>query len=480
MRPAVRGPAVRRRVVAAVLALALPACTFGVRRGEPPRRTRSPGATVSVPPCRPAYAPPDPDRPRVTVTFDVDPSYARVTGTQRVVFTPDRPVTEVVFRLWLNGPAAAEDGGRIDVTRASLPMTFEPAGAEVGTQGTLLRLALPAESPAGRAVTVDLDFTMTLPRADVDRWGHTALTAWWASAHPMLAWVRGAGWDETPAVAMLGETAANETAVYDVTVVAPFGDEVLSIGIPAEPVATAEGKRRWRFRNPVARDVAVSVGTFAQRDTEMNGVPVRLAVSDEIATGAAADRVLDRAETLTRESMAAFTGLFGPFPYPSLSVVAIRSIASAGVEYPGLIWLGSRRYDVVVPHEVAHEWFYGLVGNDQGDHPWLDESFASYAEALVNEASGEEFLDLATTRGAVGQPMSYWQRHRGDYGRVVYGKGAGALLLAREEAGRDAFDRLLRCFVRENAHRVASPADVEAAFAPAPVVLDILRDAGAL
>ena len=470
----------RQRVVAAALALALPACTFGVRRGDPPRRTRSPGATVSVPPCRASYAPPDPKRPRVTVSFDVDASYTTVTGTERVVFTPDRPVTELVFRLWLNGPGAADDGGRIEVTRASLPMRFEPAGAAAGTPGTLLRLALPAESPAGKAVTADLDFTITLPRASIDRWGRTAQTAWWASAHPMLAWVRGAGWDETPAVGMLGETAANETAVHDVTVVAPFSDDVLSIGIPAEPVATAEGKRRWRFRNPVARDVAISVGTFARRDVEMGGVPVRLAVSDEVATGPAADRVLDRAQALTAESMRTFTRLFGPFPYPSLSVVAIRAIASAGVEYPGLIWLGSRRYDVVVPHEVAHEWFYGLVGNDQGDDPWLDESFASYAEALVNEASGEEYVDLADERGAVGRPMAYWQEHRDDYGRIVYGKGAAALLLAREEAGRDAFDRLLRCYVRENAHRVVSPADVEAAFAPAPVVLDILRDAGAL
>ena len=475
--------ATARRAAAVLTALALaatPACTVGVRRnaGRPTPRPAAP--SVSVPACRTTYAAPDPKRPSVTLTFDVAESYTTVHGTERVSFTPDRPVTEVVFRLWLNGPAPVGNGGRIEVTSASLPMTFDAAGAGPGTQGTLLRLALPAESPAGRRITVDLGFTMTLPRADIDRWGRTGATAWWASAHPMLAWVRGEGWDTTPAVGLLGETAANETATYDVTVEAPFGDTVLSIGLPGEPGATAAGKQRWRFRNPTARDVAVSVGPFTTRRADVGGVPVLYAVSDELASGADAQRYLSVAQELTEESMRAFTELFGPFPYPSLTVVALDPIESAGVEYPGLIWLGSRRYGVVVPHEVAHEWFYGLVGNDQGDDPWLDEAFASYAEALVNDDSAEEFVDALDSGGAVGSPMSYWDDHPRDYGRVVYAKGAAALLTARAEVGEAAFDALLRCFVNEHAHRIATPDDVREAFAPAPRVLEILQDAGAL
>ena len=466
--------------LAVALAVALPACTVGVRRSDPPPRTKQPGPAVSVPPCRTTYAAPDPRRPRVTLTFEVDASHARVTGTETVVFTPDRPVRELVFRLWPNGPAPVSRGGRLEVTSASLPMAFEQAGAGPGTQGTLLRLALPAESPAGRPVRARLAFTLTLPRADVDRWGHTAETAWWASAHPMLAWVRGVGWDTTPAVGLLGETAVSETAVHDVTVVAPFSDTVLGIALPGEPVATAEGKRRWRFRNPVSRDVAISVGPFVTTRRTVAGVPVLYAVSDAVAGGLSPARVVEPVHRWTRDSLIDFTRRFGPFPYPALTVVALGPIGGAGVEYPGLIFVGSRRYDVVVPHEVAHEWFYGLVGNDQGDDPWLDESFASYAEALVNPTSAGRFVDLVRSRGAVGLPMAHWDDHRDDYGRVVYGKGAGALLVARGEVGEGAFDALLRCFVNEHAHRVVTPEDVRAAFAPAPVVVDVLRDAGAL
>jgi hypothetical protein len=469
-----------RRALAAVLLVAAPACTVGVRRDARESRTPRPVVSISVPPCRPAYAPPDPKRPRIALTFDVDDSHGRVTGTERVQFTPDRPITELVFRLWANGPVPVRNGGRIEVTNASLPMSFESAGGAEGTQGTLLRLALPAALPAGSFVVADLEFTLTLPRAAVDRWGHTARTAWWASAHPMLAWVRGSGWQTTPAIGMLAETAATETAAYDVTVVAPAGDSVLVLETEDLPVATAEGKRRWHFVHDAARDVAVSVGPFQVRREVMSGVPVAVAVSDELASGTGAERVFGPVTTLVRDSLREFRARFGPFPYPSFTVVALEPIRGAGVEYPGLVWVGSRRYDVVVPHEVAHEWFYGLVGNDQGNHPWLDESFASYGEALVDEASADRFVGLVDSDGEVGRPMSYWDRHRDDYGRVVYAKGAGALLTARAATGAAAFDALLRCFIRENAHRVATPEDVRRAFAPSPRAVEILRAVGAL
>ena len=39
--------------------------------------------------------------------------------------------------------------------------------------------------------------------------------------------------------------------------------------------------------------------------------------------------------------------------------------------------------EIVVAHEVAHQWWYSLVGNDQIDEPWLDEAFAQFTTALV-------------------------------------------------------------------------------------------------
>src|SRR3954454_19494729 len=116
-----------RRLVALAMLVALPACTVGVRRGaEPSPTAHAKTPDESVRHCAGAQRVADPKRPVIRLTFAVDDAHATVTGTEHVTFTPDLPVTDVVSRLWLNGPESK--GGRVDVTRASLPMRTEPAG----------------------------------------------------------------------------------------------------------------------------------------------------------------------------------------------------------------------------------------------------------------------------------------------------------------------------------------------------------------
>ncbi|MFI6675440.1 hypothetical protein [Kribbella sp. NPDC050469] len=48
-----------------------------------------------------------------------------------------------------------------------------------------------------------------------------------------------------------------------------------------------------------------------------------------------------------------------------------------GMEYPGFVLLNVAGSPVV--HEVAHQWWYGIIGNNEYADPWLDEAFATYA-----------------------------------------------------------------------------------------------------
>ena len=70
--------------------------------GPPPRPPPPPGSQGPRRPARRRYAQPDPNRPRITLSFDLADDLATVKGTEKVVFTPDRPVSEVVFRLTAN------------------------------------------------------------------------------------------------------------------------------------------------------------------------------------------------------------------------------------------------------------------------------------------------------------------------------------------------------------------------------------------
>lgn len=90
-----------------------------------------------------------------------------VQGREQVRSSPDRPVTELVFRLTANTPPTVKQGNGIRVTSATAdhgarPVRYERAGAAAGTQGGLLRIPFGAAIPAGTTVSADLRFTVTL------------------------------------------------------------------------------------------------------------------------------------------------------------------------------------------------------------------------------------------------------------------------------------------------------------------------------
>lgn len=75
---------------------------------------------------------------------------------------------------------------------------------------------------------------------------------------------------------------------------------------------------------------------------------------------------------------------FGAYPYKNLSI--IDGHFSGGMEYPQLVIIGmdedpfTRLFEVVLIHEIGHQWFYGLLGSNEIEEAWLDEGFTTYTE----------------------------------------------------------------------------------------------------
>jgi peptidase M1-like protein len=464
------------RIAAAVLVVAVVAsCTAGLATGAAPS-----GYPDTL------WA----QRPVVRLAFDVADDLRSVTGRESVQFTPDAPVCEMVFRAHPNDPTLASSGSSLTLTSAAVDdqpvvVQTEPAGAPAGAPGTLLQLPLPRCLQAGDSVRADLAFTVGLGRDADERIGSSpdTDTAWLGSAFPLLSWVRGGGWTRDPAVGMNGETAVSEEfRLAELTVTAPAAHEVVGVGVasPSSPGPRPDTTTH-RFSADAVRDVSVSVGRYDIRERDVNGVRVHLA-TPSAGTRAApslwADQLATAVDTLGRH--------FGPFPYADLWV-SIAPGLSDGVEFPGALQLGDVTKDdlqALVAHEVAHQWFYSLVGDNQAEHPWLDESLATVGEALAGGDADyyRNYRVPDDVAGHMGEPMSYWASHGGfrRYGEGVYNQGASVLLRARDQVGPDPFDAALRGYIGTNAHRVATPADFARAFADHPEVLDALRQAGAL
>jgi len=468
----------RRAGLAAAAALVLTGCTsFADTVATPTPHAAPATASPSKAPvgaCPAQRARPDPRRPVVDLDFRLEDDRSTVTGTEKVAFTPDRRVDELVFRLVPNGPDSAPDGNHlvVDAVRGDdvAQGGYQQAGA--ADPGGLYVVTLGHALAAGRSTKVELDFTLTLGGRDFDRFGTDQGVSWWASGAPLLAWEPGLGWAEDPFVALSGETATSPVMDTSVSVSAPADLTVLMTGTRANPSAAQDGRRTWTSTEKVARDVGVAAGQFttAQATTPAGvGVTVGVLPGAQLPAPELAQRTVD--------AITALAAHVGPFPYRSLTVALLPDYGG-GIEYPSMIFEATPDPQVLV-HEVAHMWFYGMIGNSQFRDPWLDEAFASWAETVVDGGQGLVDRRALSLDGAVGGSMADYGNDR-DYFTLVYDKGGAALLAARDAAGPSAFDAAIRCYVDASAWSIATPDDVGAALAGLPAALTPLMQAGAL
>ncbi len=156
------------------------------------------------------------------------------------------------------------------------------------------------------------------------------------------------------------------------------------------------------------------------------------------------------------DALTLYSRLFGPYPYQELDVVETPARAG-GIEYPTLVVISDRLYtghprlEWVVAHEVAHQWWYGMVGSDQVDEPWLDEALTQYTTLLYHEflygpdtAAGilkDDFqanYDRLVKEGndmPAGLPVAAYPRDL--YSPVVYRKGRSIFTPCGAGGGRE-------------------------------------------
>jgi hypothetical protein len=336
---------------------------------------------------------------------------------------------------------------------------------------------------AGESIEVTLDFHFTLGPDVAERMGRSDHIAWFATAYPLLAWQRDRGWATNPVVRQFGEMVSSEEfRLRSLDVVVPESYEVLGTG---QSVGRRPGPRPGtaieRFRAESVRDVAVTIGELDVVSRDSDGVHIHVGAPVTGTSMSLEDWVSDQADAIT-----ALEEFLGDFPYPDLWVSVLPN-GPSGIEFPGAIQYadvvaGAPYAENLIVHETAHMWFYGLVGNNQGTDPWMDESWATYAEVRVAGPPPLEVPIPEAVEDHVGESMLWYSRPHTvrAYGQGVYIQGGEMLREAMESVDGDDADALLRGYINAHAHAIATPSDVADAFAAAPSVVDVLREYGAV
>ena len=121
------------------------------------------------------------------------------------------------------------------------------------------------------------------------------------------------------------------------------------------------------------------------------GVPgVRIKLYLDPAHKDLKERYFDAAKS----ALASFGKWYGTYPYSTLSIVVPPESGNGagGMEYPTLVTAFGAKNDSpgyelerTVIHEIAHQYFYGMIASNEFEEAWLDEAFATYAEERVME-----------------------------------------------------------------------------------------------
>ena len=179
----------------------------------------------------------------------------------------------------------------------------------------------------------------------------------------------------------------------------------------------------------------------------------------------------------------------GDYPYSHATTVDGALVAGGGMEYPMITVIGGvgNSLDEVIAHEVGHNWFYGILGFNERDHPWMDEGINSFYEARYSDRKlkpgnsiAPKFLGLAgmtnlklkhltyliTARPHNDQPadipsVQYTQLN---YGAIVYSKVPVMLSHLSSAMGSENFDKTMHLLFDEWKFKHVYPEDMKKVF----------------
>ena len=426
---------------ATALAVVLTACTFGAA-------TSSGVASTSAAPTEAGGIVRNPADPVYVVRLRSDAIGRTWSGSEAISFSnaDDRPLRRIWLRLWSNG---------IDGCDPMAISIAEPAGGSFGrptTGCTAVPVDLSAPLETGARTSLRFAVRIEVPARN-DRFGYAEGMALLGTPLPTLAVHDDQGWHLDPFV-RFGESFYSITGSYRVTLDVPARLETPTTGRAI--AVTRSGDREIR--------------TFAADD--VRDFEWAAATDFRVARAGAADPLVqmwyrptvvaeDRVRALLRvavRSMRTYAAAFGPYPYPEVDVVLTDFPRYGGMEYPQIVFANPEPRDVT--HELAHQWWFGIIGDDEYHDPWLDESLATWSMFLpLRPWIGCARYRWPSRTARITNDMAYWSNHQDEYGTIYAGGGCMFADLARR-FGLDRFETILAGYAQAHRFGVARPDDL--------------------
>lgn len=399
------------------------------------------------------------------ITFNIADDLVHITGGESIRYTNAETVglSEIKFRLFPNLLDGEMHVDQVLVNDNEVTPNYT-------LNDSLLSVPLAEPLLPKDSLNLKLSFSLTMSQSIIKNYGvesyyENVLAL--AHAYPMIAVYDDEGWNaEIPPQS--GDITYADMSFFLVTVDAPKNLVLAASG--NEINRQNNGSRQTvSFEAGPVRDFYLAASPdYEIYQKESNGVLLKFYAPSDQKDGARF-----ALETAAR-ALDIYGARYTPYPYTELDLVSTPTRA-LGVEYPGIVVitdsiLDPKNYylEATVAHEVGHQWFYNVVGSDQLDEPWLDESITQFVtlqyfiDAYGVEGSKGFRSDLENRWGQlkrealpIGLPVRSYSEM--EYSALVYGRGPFFFEALREKLGEREFDLFMKNYVESNAWGISTP-----------------------
>lgn len=256
-----------------------------------------------------------------------------------------------------------------------------------GVDNNVLNVGLSNTLEPTQKVTVELEYKVYVPNIN-HRFGYGENAINMANFYPVVAVIENGEFVLDPYNSN-GDPFYSDCSNYNVTLTVPNTFKVASTGTQTN-VENLEEQNVYNISANCVRDFAFVLSEkFEVVTAQVENTTVFYYYYD--------DQELDKNLQASVDALTTFNKLFGKYPYSTLSVVKTNFV-HGGMEYPNLVYISDQAegadYTNVIVHEIAHQWWYGVVGSNAFDYPWLDEGLTEYSTALFYEENPSYGVDV--------------------------------------------------------------------------------------
>jgi hypothetical protein len=394
------------------------------------------------------------------IDLEISADLLTLEGKEEVLYTnrEDIPLNEIYFQLFPNITGGVSSVFEVTVNDQSV----EP---EYMFIDSAVRIPFNPALPAGESVIITMDFTVEVA---LEMGGNFGLFGYFDGVlvldafYPVIPVYNEEGWN-VGIPPRNGDITFFDASFYLLRVNAPDNLIIIASGSEVGRV-TEEGKQTVTYAAGPARDFYIAASEDFIVSSEVVGQTTinSYTISNAKEGGLAALQFATDATKI-------FNVRFGTYPYSEMDLVS-TPMQALGIEYPGIMAMALPLYnptqtisglpypivlESTVAHEVAHQWFYNIIGNDQLDEPWLDEALAQYLTGLYysdvhGEAVASDYRGSWDSRWSrvdyaeipIGLPSGAYSSEA--YSPIVYGRGPLFIAALAKEIGQDTLDLVLR------------------------------------